>query len=88
MLVSGPAWPVASNTIRAGAFGAVARVLDNRRPRKTARRYTWWALLSRLPFLPSRDFGEGGQQRRLRDLNPGWGVTTQTALAVRRHRPD
>ena len=25
--------------------------------------------------------------RRLRDLNPGWGLT-QTALAVRRHRPD
>ena len=26
--------------------------------------------------------------RRLRDLNPGWGCKPQTALAVRRHRPD
>src|SRR5215475_2757918 len=28
-----------------------------------------------------------GQERRLGDLNPGW-ARTQTALAVRRHRPD
>ena len=28
-----------------------------------------------------------GQWRRLGDLNPGW-ARTQTALAVRRHRPD
>jgi hypothetical protein len=31
--------------------------------------------------------GDRCRARRLRDLNPGWGLT-QTALAVRRHRPD
>ena len=37
---------------------------------------------------PPQVFGvEGRELRRLGDLNPGW-ARTQTALAVRRHRPD
>jgi hypothetical protein len=47
-------------------------------------------LLIRSQMLYPLSYGCGlfsCRARRLRDLNPGWGLT-QTALAVRRHRPD
>ena len=48
---------------------------------------TAWPRARPANALKARRKVQHAEWRRLGDLNPGW-ARTQTALAVRRHRPD